>query len=92
MIAMVQEVTDGEHGRGRGSKDNDTEFGQETQLQYDAFDLFDYGDAPPSLPILATHSKPLHLCSVMLRMMSLMAAMHLRELCTKVRGDSWGGE
>ena len=28
----------------------------------------------------------------MLRMMSLMAAMHLWELCTKGRGDSWGGE
>ena len=32
--------------RDRGSKDDDTEFGQETQLQYNAFDLFDYGDAP----------------------------------------------
>ena len=32
MIAMVQEVIDGEHGRGIGSKDDDTESGQETQL------------------------------------------------------------
>ena len=47
---------------------------------------------PPSLPILVAHSKPLQLCSVMLRMMSLMAAMHLRELCTEVRGNSGRGE
>ena len=46
----------------------------------------------PTLPILAAHSKPLHLCSVMLRMMSLIAAMHLWELCANVRGDSWGDE
>ena len=51
---MVQEVTGGEHGWGRGSKDDDTEFGQETQLQYDAFDLFDYGDAPPLSPSLSS--------------------------------------
>ena len=30
MIAMVQEVTDGENGRERGGNDNDMEFGQET--------------------------------------------------------------
>ena len=52
-------MTGGEHGRGRGSKYDDTEFGQETQLQYDAFNLFDYGDAPllppcPSSPLDAT--------------------------------------
>ena len=46
MIAMVQEVTGGKHGWGRGSKDDDMEFGQETHLQYNAFDLFNYGDAP----------------------------------------------
>ena len=50
------------------------------------------GTRPPSLPVLADQSKPLHLCSVMLRMMSLMAAMHLWELCIDVRGYSWGGE
>ena len=50
------------------------------------------GMRPPSLPILAAHLKPLHLCSVMLRMMSLMAAMHPWELCTKVRGHNWGAE
>ena len=50
------------------------------------------GTRPPSLPILAAHSKPLYLCRVMLRMMSLMAAMHLWELCIDVRGYSWGGE
>ena len=43
-------MTGGEHGHGKGSKDDDTKFGQETQLQYDAFDLFDYGDAPPLSP------------------------------------------
>ena len=48
------------------------------------------GMRPPSLPILAAHLKPLHLCNVMLRMMSLMVAMHLWELCTEVRGDNWG--
>ena len=37
MISVVQEVTGGEHGQGRGSKDDDMEFRQETQLQYDAF-------------------------------------------------------
>ena len=47
---------------------------------------------PPSLLVLAAHSKPLHLCTAMLRMMSLMAPMHLWELCIEVRGDSWGGE
>ena len=50
MIAVVQEVTSGEHRRGRCRRDDDTEFGQETQLQYDAFDLFDYGDTPPLSP------------------------------------------
>ena len=50
------------------------------------------GTCPPSFPILAIHLKPLHLCSVMLRMMSLIVAMHLRELCTEGRGDSWGDE
>ena len=50
------------------------------------------GTCTPYLPVLVAHSKPLQLCSVMLRMMSLMAAMHLWELCTKFRGDSWGGE
>ena len=51
MIAVVQEVIGGKHGLGRGSKDDNTEFGQEIQLQYDAFDVFDYGDAPPSLSL-----------------------------------------
>ena len=77
MIAVVQEVTDGEYGRVRGSKDDDREFGQQKQLQYDAFNFFDYGTRPPSLPLLVAHSKPPRLCSVMLRMMSLMATMHL---------------
>ena len=36
--------------RGKGIKDDDMEFEQETQVQYDAFDLFDYGDAPPLSP------------------------------------------
>ena len=47
---MVQEVIGGEHGRGKGSKDDDMEFGQETQLQYDAFNVFDYGDTAPLSP------------------------------------------
>ena len=46
---------------------------------------------PPSLLVLATHLKPLYLCSIVLRTISLMAAMHLWELCTEVKGDSWGG-
>ena len=50
MIAEFEEVTGGEQGRGTGSKVDDTEFGQQTQLQYDALDLFDYGDAPPLSP------------------------------------------
>ena len=50
MTAAFQEVTDGEQWWGAGSKVDDTEFGQQTQLQYDALDLFDYGDAPPLSP------------------------------------------
>ena len=46
---MVQEVTCGEHGMGRGSKDDDPEFGQEIQMQYDALELFDYGNIRPLL-------------------------------------------
>ena len=60
----------GNKGWGTGSKVDDTEFGQQTQLQYDAFDLFDYGDAPPLSLSLLVRAKPLHLCSIMLRMMS----------------------
>ena len=53
---MVQEVTCGGHGLGRGSKDDDVEFGQEmefgqeTQVQYDALELFDYGNMRPLSP------------------------------------------
>ena len=50
------------------------------------------GMRPPSLPLLPAHAKPLHLCSIMLRMMSLMAAMQLGVLCPEFRGDSLGGE
>ena len=37
----------GNKGRCMGSKVDDREFGQQTQLQYDALGLFDYGDVPP---------------------------------------------
>ena len=50
MTAEFEEVTGGEQGWGTGSKVDDTEFGQQTQLQYDALDLFDYGHAPPLSP------------------------------------------
>ena len=50
MIVAFEEVIGGEQGWGIGSKVDDTEFGQQTQLQYDALDLFDYGDAPPFSP------------------------------------------
>ena len=50
MTATFEEVTGGEQGLGKGSKVDDTEFGQQTQVQYDALDLFDYGDAPPLSP------------------------------------------
>ena len=50
MTAAFEEVTGGEQGRGMGSKVNDTEFEQQTHLQYDALDLFDYGDAAPLSP------------------------------------------
>ena len=50
------------------------------------------GTRPPSLPLLPAHAKPLRLCSIMLRMMSLMVAMQLGVLCPEFRGDSWGGE
>ena len=50
------------------------------------------GTRPHSLPLLPVRAKPLHLCSIMLRMMSLMAAMQLGVLCPEFRNDSWGGE
>ena len=50
------------------------------------------GKRPPSLPLLLARTKPLHLCNVMLRMMSLMAAMRMGVLCPEVKGDSWWGE
>ena len=45
-----EEVIGGEEGLDMGSKDDDMEFGQQTQLQCDALDLFDYGDALPLSP------------------------------------------
>ena len=53
MIPVVQEVTCGEHGLGKASKDDDPEFGQETQVQYDALELFDYGNERPLSPSLS---------------------------------------
>ena len=50
MTVVFEEVTGGEQGLGTGNKVDDTEFGQQTQLQYDALDLFDYGDARPLSP------------------------------------------
>ena len=50
---MVQEVTCGEHGLGRGSKDDDPQFGQKTQVQCDALELFDYGNVRPLSPSLS---------------------------------------
>ena len=50
------------------------------------------GTRPPSLPLLAARAKPLHLCSIMLRMMSLIAAMQLGFLYPEFRGDNWGGK
>ena len=50
------------------------------------------GKRPPSLTLLSAHVKPLYLCNVMLRMMSLMVAMQLRVLCPEINGESWGGE
>ena len=52
-------MTCGEHGLGRGSKDDDPEFGQktefeqETQMWYDALELFDYGNVRPLSPSLS---------------------------------------
>ena len=50
ITAEFEDVTGVEQGWGTGSKVDDTEFGQQTQLQYDVLDLFDYGDAPPLSP------------------------------------------
>ena len=50
MTAAFEEVTNGKQGRGMGSKVDDTKFRQQTQLQYAALELFDYGDAPPLSP------------------------------------------
>ena len=78
MTMVFEEVTSGEQGQSGGSKDDDTEFRQQPQLQYDALDLFDYEDAPPPpLPLLLARAKSLYLCSVVLRMMSLAVAMQL---------------
>ena len=55
MTAEFEEVTGVEQGWGTGSKVDDTEFGQQTQLQYDVLDLFDYGDAPPLSPSPLSH-------------------------------------
>ena len=57
MIAAFEEVTGGEQAQGTGSKVDDTEFGQQMLLQYDALDLFDYGEAPPPLS-LSYHCAP----------------------------------
>ena len=75
----------------QGQQDNDTEFGQERQLQYDALDLFDYRDTPPPLPVLAAHLKLLHLCSKMLSMMSLMVALRPVGAMYRGQGATWGG-
>ena len=66
-------------------------------MQYDALELFDYGNVRPLSPSLSPSPRspspgPAFLCSVLLMMMSLVAAMHLWELCIEVRGDSWGEE
>ena len=53
MIPVVQEATCGEQGLGRGSKDDGPEFGQETQVQYYALELFDYGHMCPLSPSLS---------------------------------------
>ena len=53
IILVVQEVKCGEHGLGKGSTDDDlefgqeTEFGQDTQVQYDALEQFEYGNVHP---------------------------------------------
>ena len=41
MTTAFEEVNGKEQGRGRDSKDDDMEFVEQTQLQYDALDLFD---------------------------------------------------
>ena len=50
MTVAFEDVAGGEQGLGTGSKVDDTEFGQQTQLQYNALDLFDYGDMRPLSP------------------------------------------
>ena len=49
------------------------------------------GTRPPSLLLLSAHAKPLHLCKIMLRMMSLMAAMQLGVPVSRVQGRQLGG-
>ena len=92
MIAAFEEVTGGEQGLGTGSKVDDAEFGPQTQVQYDALDLFDYGDAPPLSPSPT---------SVRQASASLQHNVEddvsdggnaTRNLCPEFRGDSWGGE
>ena len=45
---------------------------------------------PPSRPLLGSPPQPRFLCSILLKMMSLVAAMYLWELCIEVKGDSGG--
>ena len=47
---------------------------------------------PPYRLLLGALPQPCFLCGVLLRMMSLVAVMHLGKLCVEVRADSWGGE
>lgn len=44
------------------------------------------------LPLLRAWAKPPHLCNEMLRVASLMVAMHLWERCVEVNGDNLGDE
>ena len=50
IIVAFKEVIGEEQGRDKGNKDDYMESRQQTQLQYNALDLFDYGDAPPPSP------------------------------------------
>ena len=91
MTVTFEEVTGGEQGLGTGSKVDDIEFKQQMQLQYDALDLFDYGDAPPLSPSPTSARQ------------AFASLQHNVEddisdggnvagvLCPELRGDSWGG-
>ena len=91
MTAAFEEVIGGNKGGARGAKSITQSLDNKRSCSMMLWTCLTMGTGPPSLPLLPACAKPLHLWSIMLRMMSLMAAMQLRVLCPEFKGDSGGG-